>query len=354
MGEVVRRDGGERGAAPARLGGTDLLAIAQQTERLQGLGSTLIASGLLPDAIKKPETAMAIMIKGQEIGMPPMFALAEITVIQGKPAPSEQLIGTLVRRAGHKLRVVETTAEQCTVEGLRADDPSHKQRVTWTLEDAKKAGLLGKNSWKTYPRAMLRARAKSELARGMFEDALAGLAYTAEELGAEVDEEGQVVVPEAPVRAIDGESPDSEHYRSEEHEDLLARVEAAWAELPHEHRPERERMLEYAGAKPGNARQTLQRLERLLGEVPMEAGAPHDEPAAGDAEQDALPVTEDQLTYLLDIVGELYGDSDERYSGQQVYERQIGQALTTLTRDEATAAIESLDREWHRREEAAE
>lgn len=351
MGEVARRQDAGLAGRGSSSGGGDLLAIASEADRIKELGQTLIASGLLPDAVKKPETAMAIMIKGREIGMPPMFSLAEITVIQGKPAPSEQLIGTLVRRAGHKLRVVESTAEQCTVEGVRADDPSHKQRVTWTLEDAKKAGLLGKNSWKTYPRAMLRARAKSELARGMFEDALAGLAYTAEELGAEVDEEGQVVEPEAPVRAIDAEPEaerTSEQYRSEEHEDLLSQVEDAWASIPGNHRPDQDRMYSYALTGAGAARKTLRRLETIRDSL---EGALEEEPDAPDDGPEL--VTEDQLTYLLDIVGELYGEEDERYTGQQVYERQIGQALTTLTRDEATAAIESLDREWRRREDDA-
>jgi hypothetical protein len=61
------------------------------------------------------------------------------------------------------------------------------------MEDAHRAGLSGKGPWKSYPAAMLRARAISAMARAMFPDALSGVVYTPEELGAEVDDDGHVV-----------------------------------------------------------------------------------------------------------------------------------------------------------------
>ena len=61
------------------------------------------------------------------------------------------------------------------------------QKLNYTIEQAEQAGLLaptrsGKPSnWKKMPKQMLRARAKSELARLEYPDLLAGL-YTPEEL----------------------------------------------------------------------------------------------------------------------------------------------------------------------------
>lgn len=183
----------ESGAA-----GDSLVAIAAQTRQIREVGETLLASGLLPDGIKKPEAAVAIMLKSRELGIGPMYALSHIAIIKGKPTLSANLMTALVKRAGHRLRVLESTDESCTVEGERRDAPGHPERVTWTEEDAKRAGLWGQGAWKSYPRALLKARAITALCGTMFADVLSGVIYTPEELGAVVDDEGQVV--EAPDR----------------------------------------------------------------------------------------------------------------------------------------------------------
>ena len=70
-------------------------------------------------------------------------------------------------------------------------------RVTWTTDDARKAGLLNKQNWQRYPRQMLTARATSELARLIAPDSLGGL-YTIEELEDGDRFEGTVATDEAP------------------------------------------------------------------------------------------------------------------------------------------------------------
>lgn len=187
----------------------DLLAIAKQAEAAQQLGKTLIASGLLPDSIKKPEAAVAIMLKGAELDIPPMHALSHIVMVKGKPTMSAELMRALAQRAGHCIRIVESTAERAVVEGIRADDPDHPTRITFDEEDVKRAGLSGQQGHKTYPAAMKLARATSALCRAVFADALAGISYTPEELGAAVDEEGWVVEASGPVDRS-GESVEAE------------------------------------------------------------------------------------------------------------------------------------------------
>jgi hypothetical protein len=87
----------------------------------------------------------------------------------------------MVARHGHRIDVLENSATACEVKGVRADTGS-TATVRWTMEDAKLAGLAGKNNWKNYPRAMLLARATSELCRIVFPDIIAGLSYTPEEV----------------------------------------------------------------------------------------------------------------------------------------------------------------------------
>ncbi len=66
--------------------------------------------------------------------------------------------------------------------------------VAFTLADARAANVVGKDVWKRYPRAMLYARAFTEGARIVGPDLLCGVQYTPEELGAEVNSDGEVIV----------------------------------------------------------------------------------------------------------------------------------------------------------------
>jgi hypothetical protein len=89
----------------------------------------------------------------------------------------------LVRKQGHSI-TGEVTAGSATVMGMRKDNHD-AMTVTWTLEMAERAGLLGKQNWRKYPESMLWARAASQLCRMLFADCFAGGTYTPEEIGAE-------------------------------------------------------------------------------------------------------------------------------------------------------------------------
>src|SRR5207237_6444019 len=85
----------------------------------------------------------------------------------------------LILKAGHDLWIEEATVTRCTVAGRRRNSEA-TSRVTWTMDDAKRANLAGKPPWRAYPRQMLLARASAELARAVFADAIGGLAATEE------------------------------------------------------------------------------------------------------------------------------------------------------------------------------
>jgi hypothetical protein len=52
--------------------------------------------------------------------------------------------------------------------------------MVWTFEQAQKAGLTGKDNWKNYPRAMLRARCIAEGVRAVYPAAIGGLMVSEE------------------------------------------------------------------------------------------------------------------------------------------------------------------------------
>ena len=166
----------------------------------------LAESGLLPASYRKqPANILYAVEYGELLGLPAMAAITGIHVIDGKPSVSAGLISALVRRAGHRLRVTgDDTSATCQI--TRADDPGFTYSVTWDMDRAKAAGLLGKTNWRTYPQAMLKARAVSEAARDACQEVLLGIQYTADELGGD-DDGGEIVhdgFPTRPSGVVDG------------------------------------------------------------------------------------------------------------------------------------------------------
>lgn len=168
------------------------LPTPSELATMETLGQMYQQSGLLPSGVKNWQAAVISIQAGRELGIPPTVAIREIYVVNGRPTCSAQLMMSLIRRdyGGQAIRVRESTNEACTVE-FREPGWDGISSHTFTIEDAKKAKLAGKDTWTSYPRAMLRNRAVSEVARRAFPDCISGM-YTPEELGAPVDEEGRI------------------------------------------------------------------------------------------------------------------------------------------------------------------
>lgn len=170
-------------------------------ERMQ-YAQALAASNLIPKHFQgQPANVLIAVEYGKALGIDTIIAINGIAVINGKPSMSSDLMSSMVRRAGHKLRITEDTENKSvTAILIRADDPDHEFKATWDEAKARDAGLWGKRDrngaptpWVLYPLQMLRARAISEVCRQGASDALSGVIYTPEELGAAVDEDEHVI-----------------------------------------------------------------------------------------------------------------------------------------------------------------
>lgn len=142
-----------------------------------------LASRYLPKAITTPEQAITIALAGRELGLPPLTAFRSIFLVEGKPVLAADLMHALVykRVPGGSLDILRTDSNVCEVEACR---PGGKPcKISFTIEDAKAAGLTGKDNWRKYPAAMLRARAIAAACRAVFPDVFIGV-YTPEELEA--------------------------------------------------------------------------------------------------------------------------------------------------------------------------
>lgn len=186
-------------AIATRNGQTALASAAPGTDAwgvMWEQAAALVKSGFLPASIKTPEQAIAVILTGDELGIPKMLALRSIHVIEGRPTLSADLMASLVQREidRHRdgyLMVLPPTAEACTVLYRRWGWPEG-QEYTYTMADAQRANLAARATWKAHPAAMLRARATAAVCRMAFADVIAGL-YAPEELD---DEPGFAVVAE--------------------------------------------------------------------------------------------------------------------------------------------------------------
>jgi hypothetical protein len=135
----------------------------------------LAKSGVLGRAVQKPEAALAVIMAGRELGLTAMQSLRSLHVIEGKVTLSSDAMLALIKRspACKRFALVESTAKLATYETERVGEGV--TRMTFTIDEAKTAGLTSKDNWTKYPAAMLRARCIASLARAVYPDVLMGV-----------------------------------------------------------------------------------------------------------------------------------------------------------------------------------
>lgn len=161
---------------------TEIAPVMKQSQ-LFGVGST--------------QAAMAIMVKGHELGLSLTASFQFIHVINNRPTLSPKGALALINQSGlcEELTIEEKAdskgnPKSCTVTMKRDSKP---YTVSFSMDDAKKAGLIKPNSgWEKYPANMLKWRAIGYCADVVFPDILGGMHRT-EELGGEITPEGEVI-----------------------------------------------------------------------------------------------------------------------------------------------------------------
>lgn len=230
---------GVGGLAKAQVVATQSGLQLRSIDEMYRFAQMVAGSALAPkDFVGKPDSVIVAIQMGMEVGLPPMAALQNIAVINGRPSVWGDAQLAIVRATGCLAAFEETETnndieplfrELCFEEDVnkrkllkiqiakaqaninkKADDYGVSCFVRregfseafsrFTVSDAKTAGLWGKQGpWSQYPFRMLKARARSFLLRDQFGDALKGL-MSREEAGDIVDVESHVsAVPAAEV-----------------------------------------------------------------------------------------------------------------------------------------------------------
>lgn len=150
--------------------------ILHTVSDLQVMAESIARSGLF--GMKTPDQAMALMLVAQAENAHPATITQDYDIIQGRAARKTHSVLARFQKAGGKVEWHELSEQ--TADATFSHPSGGSLRMTWTFEQAKKAMLTGKDNWKNYPRAMLRARCIAEGVRAVYPAAIGGMLITEE------------------------------------------------------------------------------------------------------------------------------------------------------------------------------
>ena len=144
--------------------------------------AAVVNSGTFKD-INTPEIALIRLQAGLELGLTPIWSLTNIMVTNGRPSVwGDALLGLVLARPDCEdvIETFEGEGDQLTAVcevHRRGRQPIIRE---FSVSDAKRAGLHGRNVHNSYPLRMLQMRARSWACRDAFADALRGLSVIEE------------------------------------------------------------------------------------------------------------------------------------------------------------------------------
>lgn len=184
--------------------------IASNLQDAIKISEIIARSGVCPANYKdKPMDVLVALQMGAEVGLKPMQALQNIAVINGRPSLWGDAMLAVCRQAPDFEYIKEvydpkTNGYTCYVK-RKGEPESHE---TFTQADAEKAGLWRRaapSPWATYPKRMLKMRARGFALRDAFPDMLRGIMPREEaedlyvtrerEVSGEVVEEKNIMTP---------------------------------------------------------------------------------------------------------------------------------------------------------------
>lgn len=203
-------------------------------EQKYQMAQVLSKSGLIPAGLNTPEKVCVALEWGHELQLSPMVAVNNIAVINGKPTLSADLMGALVKRSPEYggIEWIEQTEQkaECVITRILPNGKEEKYTSSFTMEDARNAGLTGKDVWKKYPKRMLKHRCMAYGLRDVFPDLLAGL-YEPEEMESIQPQEKNItpqernVTPKEEPKPIENKEPAQEVIEAElDNSQKLARI----------------------------------------------------------------------------------------------------------------------------------
>jgi hypothetical protein len=149
--------------------------VGREVDDLERIAHNIAAAGIYRKTAKTPVEVFAILIAARDLGVSATSALAGgIHMVDGKPELSANLQAQLLREyrgpegQRYDFRILTPARErsaECHIE-FRRREPGEAWEVIgeefFAMADAQRAGLAGKQVWKSYPKMMLLARCLSD------------------------------------------------------------------------------------------------------------------------------------------------------------------------------------------------
>lgn len=158
------------------------LAIMPKTfADVMKMGEVFAQSGIVPDALKgKAAGCTVAILHGLEIGLTPSQAVANIMIINGRPSVWGDAMLALVMGSGEIEWFEEDAPDVAAQQGFGRFKTKRKGWANpverrFSVEEAKRAGLLTKDTYRNYLGRMLQMRARSWGLRDQYPDVLKGI-----------------------------------------------------------------------------------------------------------------------------------------------------------------------------------
>lgn len=188
--EIVPHQPASAPIVPARVAPAQLSAEAALFVTQQRMAKLFALSGCFADvkgqseeqAIAKAYVKIAL---GASMGFSPAESMSGIDLIQGKPAIGAHLRATRMRAAGYRWTIDKLDATGCELTIYRGDE--QLGRVVFTMADAKRMGLAGKDNWTKQPEDMLFARTITRAQRRYAPEALGAYVMDPDEARAAIE-----------------------------------------------------------------------------------------------------------------------------------------------------------------------
>lgn len=207
--------------------GAPIAGIVPSTiDQVFRLAELIHQSGLAPYQLKNPQAVTVVLLKGLEIGLPPMAALECIGVINNKACLHSDGIPALLWAKGFKIKEwYEGEGDKLTAKCVITRPDGTEYPGEFSAQDAKDARLWDtrekvkreiRGEWKEVPndapwfkykRRMLKMRARGWTARDSASDVLKGIPLFEEQADIELSRDEYSEVKVAPKKAI-AELPD--------------------------------------------------------------------------------------------------------------------------------------------------